>query len=86
MRYRTDYIAPIGPEGLHIVNTGDWRNAKPILDSSSCVKCGICLMYCPVNSIRLTDGAYHIDYSYCKGCGICVHECRTRSIVMTREG
>ena len=89
MEFISDYIVPIGPEGLKIIDTGKWRTRKPVMDREKCVKCGICLMYCPVNSITKTvDGAFEISYSYCKGCGICAHECPRHAIEMhpVKEG
>ena len=88
MKYVSDYIVPIGKEGLKIVNTGSWRTRKPVLDQTKCVRCGACLMYCPVNSVRRIDGQFVINYDYCKGCGICAHECRKNAIekVPVEEG
>ena len=61
MEFISDYIVPIGPEGLHIIHTGKWRTRKPVMDTEKCVKCGMCLMYCPVNSIRRhEDGSFEI--------------------------
>lgn len=83
MEFISDYIVPIGPEGLHIIQTGNWRTRKPILNPDKCIKCGMCLMYCPVNSVKRTeDGAFEINYDYCKGCGICAHECKKGAIEM----
>ena len=83
MKFISDYIVPIGPEGLHIVQTGKWRTRKPVMDKTKCVKCGMCLMYCPVNSVKkLEDGSFDICYDYCKGCGICAHECKKGAIEM----
>lgn len=83
MEFISDYIVPIGPEGLHIVQTGSWRTRKPVMDRSKCVKCGMCLMYCPVNSIlRTAEGGFEISYTYCKGCGICARECKKGAITM----
>lgn len=83
MELISDYIVPIGPEGLHIIQTGKWRTRKPVMDNEKCVKCGMCLMYCPVNSIcRHEDGSFEICYDYCKGCGICAHECKKGAIEM----
>jgi 2-oxoacid:acceptor oxidoreductase delta subunit (pyruvate/2-ketoisovalerate family) len=83
MKYVSDYIVPIGPEGLKIVNTGAWRTRYPVMDTEKCVKCGMCFMYCPVRAIiRKEDGSYEITFDYCKGCGICAHECRVGAIVM----
>ncbi len=83
MEFVSDYIVPIGPEGLHVIQTGKWRTRKPVMDKTKCIKCGVCLMYCPVNSIiKLEDGSFEITYDYCKGCGICAHECRKQAIEM----
>lgn len=87
MKYISDYIVPIGPEGLHIIDTGKWRTRRPVLDDAKCKKCGICFLYCPVNALRRhEDKSYTIDYAYCKGCGICANECRFGTIEMTPEG
>lgn len=83
MEFISEYIVPIGKEGLKIVDTGKWRTRKPVMDREKCVKCGVCLMYCPVNSIRKQeDGSFGISYDYCKGCGICAHECKKKAITM----
>lgn len=86
MKFVSDYIVPIGPEGLHIVDTGKWRTRRPILNGDKCIKCGMCLMYCPVNAIiKHEDGSFEITYGYCKGCGICAHECKQQAIDMVAE-
>ncbi len=89
-----DYKAPMG-EGVYEVNTGDWRMQFPEMDKMLCTECGICFMYCPVNSIKAgkhdsgREGkaatVYSIDLSYCKGCGICAYECPRNAIAMQRE-
>ena len=33
MKFISDYIVPIGPEGLHIIQTGKWRTRKPVCTS-----------------------------------------------------
>ena len=81
---QSEYKAPVG-RGIYKINTGEWRTQRPVLDQGTCRACGICLMYCPVNSIRLEDGKYHIDYEYCKGCGVCANECPHDAISMERE-
>jgi len=80
-----EYVAPVG-EGIHAVRTGDWRTQRPVLDSSACRRCGLCLMYCPVNAVsRAEDGSFSIGLDYCKGCGICAAECTAHAITMVRE-
>jgi 2-oxoacid:acceptor oxidoreductase delta subunit (pyruvate/2-ketoisovalerate family) len=81
-----EYIGPVG-EGLYAVKTGDWRTRRPVLDQKKCKKCGICLMYCPVNAVRReADGSFHIGLDYCKGCGVCAAECPAKAIEMEKEG
>ncbi len=86
MEFVSDYIVPIGCEGIHSIQTGKWRTRRPVLNAEKCVKCGVCLMYCPVNSIlRAEDGSFLITYDFCKGCGICAHECKQQAIAMVAE-
>jgi 2-oxoacid:acceptor oxidoreductase delta subunit (pyruvate/2-ketoisovalerate family) len=86
MKNKSDYIVPIGCEGLHVIQTGNWRKRRPVLLPDKCTLCGRCLMYCPVNSIIKTDeGRIVITYDYCKGCGICANECRSSAIHMIPE-
>ena len=86
MKMISDYIVPIGPEGLHIIDTGKWRTRRPVLDGQNCKKCGQCFLYCPVFSIeRSSDNSYSICYDYCKGCGICAKECKFGAIEMKNE-
>lgn len=81
------HISPIGEKGLYILDTASWRTERPVMDMEKCIKCGLCLTYCPVNSIIGTeDGAYRITYDYCKGCGICAKECPRQAIGMVLEG
>ncbi len=81
------HISPIGQEGLYVLDTASWRTHRPVMDKNTCVECGICLSYCPVNSIIFNDeNKYEITYNYCKGCGICAVECPKKSISMVAEG
>ncbi|RLE57687.1 MAG: ferredoxin [Thermoprotei archaeon] len=67
--------------------TGTWRLMKPVLDSSKCVKCGLCWLYCPDEVIEWSPGTEpRIDYDYCKGCGICASVCPKGAITMVIEG
>ena len=67
------------------VDVSSWRVNTPKLNSETCVKCGLCVSYCPEAAISLDDeGKPVINYTYCKGCGICAHECPSKSIKMIR--
>ncbi|MDO8964923.1 MAG: 4Fe-4S binding protein [Coriobacteriia bacterium] len=72
-------------------NTGDWRNARPVMDPALClavkqdkVTCQICWAYCPDACIARGVGPV-IDLTYCKGCGICAEECPAGAIAMVPE-
>lgn len=81
------HITPIGDDGVYVLDTGSWRVLRPVMNKEKCIECGICLTYCPVNSIvGDTNKVYTITYDYCKGCGICAVECPHKAIDMIPEG
>ena len=80
------YITPIGDEGIYILDTGSWRNFRPVISREKCNSCGICFTYCPVNSIFKEAGQIKIGLQYCKGCGICAVECPGKAIDIVKEG
>lgn len=66
--------------------TGDWRSQRPTYDSTKCISCGLCQIYCPEGCIwQNADGYFEADMFYCKGCGICARECPTQVITMVVE-
>ena len=69
MEFKSKYIVPVGADGIHVLNTGDWRTQRPVLDQEACI----------------ADGKFTICYDYCKGCGICAHECPKNAITMIPE-
>ncbi|HWR62137.1 MAG TPA: 4Fe-4S binding protein [Clostridia bacterium] len=85
MKYKSKHIVPIGTEGIHVLNTGDWRIQRPVIDQEKCIKCGICFLHCPVNSIKKINGKFIITYDFCKGCGICAHECPKKAVALLPE-
>lgn len=80
------FVTPIGNEGMYILDTASWRIVKPVMNKVKCVECGMCLTYCPVNSIEFKEDKYIINYDFCKGCGICANECPKKAIAMVEEG
>ncbi len=75
----TEFIAPIG-KGLKNNKTGEWKAWPVVIDQVKCKACGLCALYCPVNSVRCVDGKFFIDPEYCKGCGVCMYECPAKAI------
>jgi pyruvate ferredoxin oxidoreductase delta subunit len=66
--------------------TGDWRSMRPVVDKKTCIRCGVCYIFCPDMAIRKTgEGYFEADLYYCKGCGICAVECFTGCIQMVAE-
>ncbi|MCD6567234.1 MAG: 2-oxoacid:acceptor oxidoreductase family protein [Dehalococcoidia bacterium] len=66
--------------------TGDWRSDRPIWDHDRCIKCGVCMLFCPEGCVEQNEqGYFEANYYYCKGCGICARECWTQAITMVEE-
>ncbi|MBA7618092.1 Pyruvate synthase subunit PorD [subsurface metagenome] len=66
--------------------TGGWRTQRPIHDTSRCIKCGLCAIFCPEGCIEPNaEGYFEPNLFYCKGCGICARECWTQAITMVEE-
>ena len=67
-------------------HTGSWRSSRPEADTSRCVKCGVCYLFCPEGCIEFSGEGYPaVGLEYCKGCGICARECWTGCITMKAE-
>lgn len=82
----TKFVTPLGNDGMYILDTAAWRVERPVIRKQMCIQCGLCMGYCPVNSICYEDEHIQISYDYCKGCGICAAECPKKAIEMVPEG
>ena len=84
-------IAPGGAifEGgtSQVVETGDWRTMKPVLDMDKCRQCLLCVPVCPDMSILVGRDGRREDFNYffCKGCGICANVCPFGAITMVKD-
>lgn len=81
----TRFVTPLGNDGMYILDTAAWRVVRPVMDKEKCINCGVCMGYCPVNSIYAEGEEILISYDYCKGCGICAAECPRQAINMEQE-
>ncbi len=71
--------------GFLISKNSGWRNFRPVIDSSKCVGCLQCYLYCPDGVIYKSGKKVSIDYDFCKGCGICKNICKLNAISMVEE-
>lgn len=81
---KTEFICSLGKK-LNKLDTGAYKMYPVEIQQDKCKKCGICLVYCPTNTIKLIDGKYFIENEYCKGCGVCIHECPAKAIKFVTE-
>lgn len=66
--------------------TGSWRAFRPVLDSSKCINCMVCVVYCPDNAISVkNEKRTGTNLDYCKGCGVCSQACPAKAIKMEEE-
>jgi 2-oxoacid:acceptor oxidoreductase delta subunit (pyruvate/2-ketoisovalerate family) len=67
--------------------TGGWRTGlKPEADTSRCVNCLLCWLYCPDSAVLLDGTAFTgFDLDYCKGCELCAEVCPVGAIEMVAE-
>lgn len=74
------------PGSSRYYKTGDWRSSRPVWNNEQCIRCGVCVVFCPEGCISFGEDGYpSANLDYCKGCGICPHECPTACIRMVEE-
>ena len=67
-------------------NTGDWRSMVPVVDSSLCIDCLTCWIYCPDDCVLVeNDRVVGIKTTHCKGCGICSKVCPKKAITLKED-
>ena len=54
--------------------------ATPVVTSTDCTGCGICVKWCPENAISIKNKNAKIDSALCIGCGECTVICRCDAI------
>ncbi len=83
----SNYKIPLATPGEGVSGkTGLWKWVKPVIDVSKCVRCFLCEIYCPDNTIVVDpEKGPSINYEYCKGCGVCAAVCSKGAIKMVKE-
>jgi Pyruvate/2-oxoacid:ferredoxin oxidoreductase delta subunit len=51
-----------------------------IVDTDSCISCGICVERCHMDAISLEEDVAQIDLKRCIGCGVCVPTCESEAL------
>lgn len=67
--------------------TGLWSSRHAEVDQKKCIKCHLCVAYCPEGCIDIeVDGKnVKVNPDYCKGCMACAVECPVQAISMTKS-
>ncbi len=71
--------------GYLVTKNSGWRSIRPVIDTSKCVGCLQCYLYCPDGVIFKSKNKVGVDYDFCKGCGICKKMCKVDAITMEVE-
>jgi 2-oxoacid:acceptor oxidoreductase delta subunit (pyruvate/2-ketoisovalerate family) len=77
----------VAPGEVAQPRTGGWRTGlRPEADTSRCVNCLLCWLYCPDSAIELDGTTFTgFDLDYCKGCELCAEVCPVGAIEMVPE-
>lgn len=55
------------------------------VDPETCIGCGVCVLRCQMDAVRLEEDKAVIDLDRCIGCGLCVSTCLTGSLTLVRK-
>jgi len=64
-----------GVTDFGVKNSVAVANYFAIIDSESCIGCGLCEQRCQVNAVSMRDNVAVVDLDKCIGCGLCVTGC-----------
>lgn len=53
---------------------------KPFVRTAKCIKCGNCMVHCPVGAVTMDGGPALISETRCIGCGECIQRCPTGAV------
>lgn len=55
------------------------------INTTTCVRCGICAERCPYDCIKIVDGNYVVNELTCEGCGVCKLVCPVEGTITLEE-
>ena len=77
---------PFAVEEQKLIERANWRTFKPVVDTTKCIKCGMCWLNCPDAAYTFNKlGFPECDSKYCKGCLLCVRVCPVKCITAKQE-
>ena len=85
MKFELESEFPHAELPLFIINSGQMRVERPVVDASKCCWCGTCYLLCPTGCLIDKEAHFEANLDYCKGCGICASMCPVQAIAMIRE-
>jgi NAD-dependent dihydropyrimidine dehydrogenase PreA subunit len=62
--------------------------AKITIDADTCTGCGLCILSCPADVIRLSPSTQKAEVAYgqdCQVCYLCEDDCPTHSISLSHD-
>jgi heterodisulfide reductase subunit A len=55
---------------------------RAYVDKKKCAKCGLCILNCSYNAIKLTERGAEVNEILCRGCGSCLANCPSEAITL----
>ena len=66
-------------------NIPKWREVYVDYTRKRCIKCHLCVRYCPAIAINVVEeGFVKVDNEKCIRCAVCTEVCPTKALVMRR--
>lgn len=59
---------------------------KFAIDEHTCIECGACRRYCPVDCIRYENMQHQVELDACVGCTICFAVCPADAVLQISDG
>ena len=55
------------------------------IDEATCINCGSCRRFCPVDTITYINLHHQVDMSGCIGCTVCYAVCPVDAVILTED-